>query len=66
MGFTFSREDISEIISCKALAIEKMLKILKIKMDVYKENRAKNMQNIYNNLISGKCLHIIFAKEVFI
>lgn len=56
MSFTYGSEDIADIVSCKPLAIEKMLKILKIKMDIYRENKATNMRNIYNNLISDKGL----------
>lgn len=52
MGFTFSKEDINSAVSCKPMAVEKMLKILRVKQDVYQEHRARGMQNIYNNLVS--------------
>ena len=38
MGFNYIKSDVEDIVTMKPLAIEKALKILKIKMDMYAES----------------------------
>jgi hypothetical protein len=39
MGFKFMQKDIDDIVKCKSLAIEKALRILRVKIEIYNENR---------------------------
>ena len=48
MGFRFSDEDIENIINCKPMAIEHVLRILKVKIELYIRDRYQKKGNLYN------------------
>ena len=53
MGFRYLDGDVKDIVTCKPLAIEKALKILRVKLDFYAENM-RNEENIYQEFGEGK------------
>ena len=53
MYFNFTKSDIQDVAECKPMAAEKVLKILKIKLDAYRDIKDKNLHNDYSNYISG-------------
>ena len=46
MGFRYLEKDIDDIVKSKPLAIEKALKILRIKIDLYND-KVRNENNLY-------------------
>lgn len=51
MGFNYLEKDVQDIVAMKPMAIEKALKILKVKMDLYAEalHNDKNLFQEYND-----------------
>ena len=48
MGFRYSDEDIEAIVNCKALAIENALRILKVKIELYIQQKYEKRGNAYH------------------